>query len=95
MAGAVRETERGCEIDLWVVPGASRAEIVGLHDGRLKVRVAARPEGGSANREVERLIKGRLGVPAVLSKGMGSRRKVLEVTALDADTVRRKLGIAV
>ena len=50
----------GTIIDVWVVPGASRDEIVGEHDGALKVRVSAPPEGGKANTAVARLFAGLL-----------------------------------
>jgi len=36
-------------VDLRVTPGASRNEIVGIRDGRLRVRIAAAAEDGKAN----------------------------------------------
>jgi uncharacterized protein (TIGR00251 family) len=39
-----------------VVPRASRSEIVGAHDGALKVRIAAPPVDGAANAELVRLL---------------------------------------
>jgi len=36
-------------IDLKVIPGASKNEIIGLRDGRLCVKIAAQPEDGKAN----------------------------------------------
>lgn len=44
------------------VPGASRDEITGVLDGRLKVRVSAPPEGGKANKAICMLIAKKLGV---------------------------------
>jgi uncharacterized protein (TIGR00251 family) len=47
-----------------VVPRASRSEVVGEHDGALRVRVAAPPVEGAANEELRRTLARALGVPA-------------------------------
>ena len=39
-----------------VTPGARTSEVVGDIDGRLKVRLAARPVDGQANAELQRVI---------------------------------------
>ena len=46
-----------------VVPRASRSELVGEHDGALRVRIAAPPVDGAANDELVRLLAGAFGVP--------------------------------
>ena len=83
----------GVIVDVWVVPGASRSRIVGLHGDKLKLRVTAPPEGGRANEEARMLLEGRLGAPVSLIRGMSSRHKVVQVADGDAETVRRKLGL--
>lgn len=60
---------------IWVVPGASRSEIKGLHGDAVKVRVAAPPEGGRANDEVRSLLSAATGLRAELVSGATSRRK--------------------
>ncbi len=78
-----------------VVPGASRSEIAGWLGDELKVRVAAPPEGGRANRAVVELIAGRLGIPRQqieLVSGASSPRKTLAVPGLDESEVRQRLG---
>ncbi|MEZ5424747.1 MAG: DUF167 domain-containing protein [Pyrinomonadaceae bacterium] len=45
-----------------VVPRASKSEIVGEHDGALKVRLAAPPVEGAANRELIKLLAKSFGV---------------------------------
>jgi len=39
-----------------VVPRASRSEIVGLHNGALKIRIAAPPVDGAANVELIKIL---------------------------------------
>ncbi len=42
--------------DVRVVPRASKSEIIGEHDGALKVRIASPPVDGAANAELIRLL---------------------------------------
>ncbi|PYS70366.1 MAG: YggU family protein [Acidobacteria bacterium] len=43
-------------ITVHVVPRASRSEVVGEHNGGLRVRIAAPPVDGAANEELIRLL---------------------------------------
>jgi uncharacterized protein (TIGR00251 family) len=54
-----------------VVTRASRSQIVGEHDGALRVRVAAPPVDGAANEELVR----------TLAKAFKVPRSVVEITA--------------
>lgn len=78
-------------MDCWVVPGASRTEIKGLHGDRLRIRVAAPPEDGRANREVLELIGRRCGSRAELVSGPASRHKRVLVPGASLSTVQRAL----
>ncbi len=85
-----------CRLKIKVVPGAARTEIVGRLGEAVKVRVAAPPEGGRANREVVALLAGRLGLPlaqvTVLS-GQGAPAKVIGLTGVsEAAALARLLG---
>jgi len=85
-------TNQGYVLRLTVVPGASRTEVVGLHGDRLKLRVAAAPEKGAANRKLLEFLAARLGLPkkAVrLSGGAHSREKIVEVLDLAPDLAVR------
>lgn len=79
-----------------VQPRASRTEVVGEHDGALKVRVAAPPVDGDANRELVRFLAKALGLASSqvrLVSGATGRSKTLEITGADAAAVRVAFGI--
>jgi uncharacterized protein YggU (UPF0235/DUF167 family) len=79
-----------------VQPGARRAGLKGwAEDGSLRLAVAARPEGGRANRAVEELLAEVLDVPrraVSVTRGAASRSKWIEIRGLDADEVKRRIG---
>lgn len=78
-----------------VVPGARRDEIAGMLGDRLKVRVAAPPEGGRANRAACALIAAALGVKprqVEVEAGHATADKTLRVRGADPARVRRLLG---
>jgi uncharacterized protein (TIGR00251 family) len=93
MAGVVNNTDAGALIEVWVVPGASQSSIVGVHGSSLKIRVSSPAEGGKANQEVARLLSKELQEKVILVKGMTSRRKMFQVSGVDADFIVRKLGL--
>lgn len=77
-----------------VVPGASRTEIVGRLGEALKVRVAAPPEGGKANREVTALLAAKVGLPlaaVTVVSGASSPAKVLAFQGLDEAGLKARL----
>lgn len=50
------ENEGRLVFNVQVVPRASRSEIVGEHNGALRVRIAAPPVDGAANEELVRML---------------------------------------
>jgi uncharacterized protein len=81
-----------------VSPGASRAQIKGVHGGALKLSVTEPPEHGRANEGVLRLLADALGVPArqiALVSGAASRDKRFEISGLRADELAARLGLEV
>ena len=77
------------------VPGARRDSIVGPLGGRLKVRVAAPPEGGRANEAIRRLIADALGLRAsdvTVIAGATHPEKTLRIEGATADAVRALAG---
>ncbi len=81
-------------LTLWVVPGASRTEIAGAHGRALKVRVAAAPEHGRANRALIAFLEERLRPARVeLSSGLSVRSKMATVTGMESGEVERRLSM--
>ena len=75
-----------------VQPRASRSEISGLYDGALKVRLDAPPVHGRANAALIDLLADALGVShrqVQVVKGEHSRRKLVEVVGVGAESIRR------
>ena len=83
-----------CRLKVKAVPGASRSEIVGRLGEALKIRVAAPPEGGKANREILELLADRLGLPAAcvtLVSGAASPAKVVALRGITAEQAWARL----
>jgi uncharacterized protein (TIGR00251 family) len=81
------ETAAAINFSVRVVPRAARSEIVGEHDGALRVRVAAPPVEGAANEELRRTLARALGVPARAVEIMGgqtSKTKRIRVHGADS-----------
>lgn len=78
-----------------VVPRASRSEIVGEHNGSLRVRIAAPPVDGAANEELIAVLAKRVKVPksaVSITSGQSARLKQVRITnAKDLDLVKALL----
>jgi uncharacterized protein (TIGR00251 family) len=77
-------------ISLYIQPRASKTAVVGMHDGALKIRLAAPPVDGAANVALIEFVAERLGIPKSrvrLVAGAGSRRKIVEIEGIDEATV--------
>jgi uncharacterized protein len=90
MSLTVQTVSNGIVIAVKVVPNASRDQIVGLLGSALKIKVAQPPEGGRANRAVERLLADACGLPAssvkVVAGETNAQKRVLLVGG-DAEMV--------
>ena len=73
----------GVLLQLSVMPNARRTEVDGLHDGALRVRLAAPPIDGRANEALVAWLAKSLGVPkrdVEVLRGEASRRKQVAIT---------------
>ncbi len=69
-------------LTLHIQPGAKRTEVAGIHDGALKIKIAAPPVEGQANARLLEFLKKAFDVPLsqmVLKQGSLGRRKVVEI----------------
>jgi hypothetical protein len=87
-------TESEARISLRVYPGAARSEVVDFSGGVWRVRVAAPPVKGKANRELIALLSRQLArdkrAIAIIS-GHTSRNKIITVAGLTQPEVMARL----
>lgn len=86
----------GIRLHLLIQPRASISEVVGLHDGRIKIRLAAAPVEGAANGALLKFLTKSLGVPLSdleIASGTNSRRKAVTVKGISVGQASARLGI--
>jgi hypothetical protein len=87
-------------ITVQVQPRSSRDEIIGLHEGRLKIRISAPPVDGKANERLTEVIAKAFGVSkssVEIVKGHHSRVKTIKISGIgreDYETLISKFGDA-
>lgn len=82
MAAWARAAPGGVVLEVLVQPRASRTRVVGEHDGRLKIQLAAPPVDGEANQELVGFLAAALGVrraDVAIERGETGRRKTVRV----------------
>lgn len=87
----------GVQLAIYVQPRASRTECTGIHDGAVRIRLAAPPVEGAANDALVRFLASQIGVPrgsVRMVRGMSSRRKVVVVDGVTVAQVAQALGVA-
>lgn len=85
------ESPEGVQISLYVQPGASKSEIVGEHNGKLKIKIKAPPVDGKANDEIIRFLSEILKVPKrqiEILRGDKSREKKVLVHSVSLAAVQ-------
>ncbi len=91
----LHDGKRGAALAVRVTPRASRTRIVGvLHDGTVKVHVAAPPVEGKANEALIKFLADILGVAKSrleIVAGETGRDKLISVLDMDAATVHQKI----
>ena len=95
MAAWLREEAGGVVVELLVQPRASRTRVVGEHDGRLKLQLAAPPVDGEANAALIEFLAAALHVrkaEVAIARGDAGRRKAVRIAGVTAAAVLHALG---
>ena len=86
--------DRGACVEVRVIPSARRTECKGLYGRRLKLTVEAPPEENRANRQVEEVLAGWLGVTrtrVTVVAGHTSRDKVVGFAGMNEAELAERL----
>ncbi len=82
-------------LEVYIQPRASKTELAGIHDGVIKIRIAAPAVENAANRALIEFVARHLGVAKrcvrIVSGGV-SRRKILEIEGTSSDAIATALG---
>lgn len=83
-------------INVYVQPRASKTVVAGMHDGCVKIRLAAPPVDGAANAALVEFVAEQLGIAKSrvrIATGLTSRRKTVEVDGVSAEQLSRSLSV--
>jgi len=80
-------------LEIKAVPGASKTELAGVKDGRLRIRLAAVPEDGKANAEMLNFLSKALGCPKRDLRLVSGEKSRLKVVAIPVECRARMEGI--
>lgn len=86
---------KGTLVALYIQPGASRNEVSGEHNERLKLKIKAQPQDGEANQELLNFLSDLLGIAKRkihLVQGETSRQKLVLVE-LPPEEIERLLHL--
>jgi len=82
-------------INVYVQPRASKTVAAGMHDGCVKIRLAAPPVDGAANAALVEFVAEQVGVAKSrvrITTGLSSRRKTVEVDGVTAEQLADSLS---
>ena len=89
------QTQTQTNITVHVQPNTRRNEVVGFEDGVLRVKIAAPPVKGKANKELIEFLSELLGVSkgsVTIEKGANSRNKVVSISGLSQAELSKRLA---
>ena len=84
-------------LTIQIQPRAKRSEVLGFTDGILKLKIAAPPIEGKANKEVISFLSDVLDIPKSnidLEHGHTSKNKVIAINGLDRESIYERIEAA-
>lgn len=91
----LKKKKESVVISVYVKVGAKKNEISGFFDGRLKVKIAAPPVEGKANKELIAFLSKRFYIPTsdiLIISGKKSKIKLVKIQSLSKEKIGRYLG---
>src|SRR2546423_4136789 len=91
----IKERDGSIILSVRVIPRASRSEIVGEHNGALKVKLTSPPIEGAANEELIKILSKELDIAKAhieIVSGHTSRIKRVRIRSHDARKIRAVLN---
>lgn len=92
----IEEIKGGVRLHLFIQPKSSKNEIVGPHNGMLKIKITAPPVDGEANQALIEFLSKYLKIAKreiTIVKGETGRQKTLDIAGLDLQSAKEKLKI--
>ena len=83
-------------INVYIQPRASKTVVAGMHDGCVKIRLAAPPVDGAANAALVEFVAQQVNVAKSrvrITAGLTSRRKTVEVDGVAAEELAGALSL--
>ncbi|WP_413559716.1 DUF167 domain-containing protein [Bdellovibrio sp. HCB209] len=88
----IEEIKGGVRLHLFIQPKSSKNQIVGPHNGLLKIKIAAPPVDGEANAELIEFLSKLFKVPKrsiTLVKGDTGRTKTVDIDGINLENAQK------
>ena len=90
----IEEIQGGVRLHLFIQPKASKNEVVGPHNGEIKIKITSPPVDGEANSGLIEYLSKLFKIPKrdiTLAKGETNRHKVVDLSGITLEQARQLL----
>ncbi|NUN04451.1 MAG: YggU family protein [Bdellovibrio sp.] len=92
----IESIKGGVRLHLFIQPKASKNEVIGLHNGEIKIKITAPPLDGRANEGLIEYLSDLFDIPKRdihLVKGETGRHKTVDIAGVELDAARVLLKV--